>query len=423
MGKIEVIGVGLDGTLGLSDRLLAIIQQATILVGTQRLLDYFPTFAGKKILLENLSGTLAILSTYLAQEELIVVLVTGDPLFFGLGRLLLNYLPAAQINFHPHLSSIQLAFSRIKVPWQDSRIISVHGRDLGQLSKILLQGSHKIAVLTDSVNNPQAIARLYLSLSLPTAYDLYICENLGSLTAEKITTIPYRDLNSFSQAKDMDFAKLNVVILLRRDDIKQKQLTPESLPLIGIKDENFLSFSDRPGLMTKKEIRLLILGQLELQTKQVIWDIGAGTGSVSVEIARLSPNSAIYAIEKTAMGVSLIQQNSQSMGINNITVIQGEAPAILAPLPSPDRIFIGGSGGNLSAILNICQTKLKVGGVIVLAFATIENINSSLAWFKAHNWQYSLLQVQISRSLPIANLTRFSPLNPVTIITGKLEKL
>ena len=194
----------------------------------------------------------------------------------------------------------------------------------------------------------------------------------------------------------------------------------ESLPLIGIPDSAFLSFSDRPGLMTKKEVRSLVIAELEIQANQIIWDIGAGTGSVSIEIARLSPSSQIYAIEKTAIGITLITQNSQRFAVSNIKPISEKAPVSLQALPKPDRIFIGGSGGNLRPILDTCQSEINPRGIIVLAFATIEHLNEARQWAQQNNWQDSLLQVQLSRSLAIANLTRFNPLNPVTII--KLQK-
>ena len=172
--------------------------------------------------------------------------------------------------------------------------------------------------------------------------------------------------------------------------------------------------------MTKKEVRTLVIAELEIQANQVIWDIGAGTGSVSIEIARLSPSSQIYAIEKTAIGITLITQNSRRFAVDNIQPISQPAPTSLSELPSPDRIFIGGSGGNLRSILDTCQAKIKPQGIIVLAFATIEHLSETRQWAQANNWQNSLLQVQLSRSVAIANLTRFNPLNPVTII--KLQK-
>jgi precorrin-6Y C5,15-methyltransferase (decarboxylating) len=188
--------------------------------------------------------------------------------------------------------------------------------------------------------------------------------------------------------------------------------------MLGLPDETFVSFTDRPGLMTKREVRILILGELALQPEQIIWDIGAGTGSVSIEMARLSETSQIYAIEKTAIGSALIEQNCRRLQVKNVVSIHGTAPDILQHLPEPNRIFIGGSGGNLSLILDTCQARLSPRGIVVLALATLEHLNTALSWLNSYRWDYRLLQVQLSRSVPVGQLTRFTPLNPVTIVTA-----
>jgi precorrin-6Y C5,15-methyltransferase (decarboxylating) len=339
----------------------------------------------------------------------IVVLVTGDPLFFGLGRLLLTELPPEQLTFHPHLSAVQLAFNRIKVPWQDARVISAHGRSVDELIQALQQGADKIAVLTDGTNTPSAIARLLLALDLPSQYQFWVCENLGDKT-ERVQSW------SVAEMLEQTFAPLNVVVLLRSDSADQLDLA--TLPTLGLPDQLFLSFSDRPGLMTKREVRLLVLGELALKPGQIIWDIGAGTGSVSIEIARLFPSSQVYAVEKTSAGFALISQNCRRFQVENVIFIHGTAPDILHHLPTPDRIFVGGSGGNLSQILDVCS-RLASGGILVLALATLEHLNTALGWLKeSGSWNYQLLQVQLSRSVPVAQLTRFAPLNPVTIVSA-----
>ncbi|GFE68839.1 precorrin-6y C5,15-methyltransferase (decarboxylating) subunit CbiE [Chroococcus sp. FPU101] len=408
---IDVVGIGLDGVSGLTETVRKVVEEATILVGSNRHLDYFPNHLAKKIVLKDIQQTLIEVQEQLLNQEKIVILVSGDPLFFGLGRLLLEQFPSEILQFHPHLNSVQLAFNRIKVPWHDAQIVSVHGRALDELNQLLQKGVEKIAILTDSVNNPVAIAGFYLSLEITTQYNFWICENLESET-EKITQFLAQDLVLKS---DNDFAGLNIVILIRQEN---NHIHLNNLPLFGITDSNFLAFKDRPGLMTKREIRLIILGELSLQEKQIIWDIGAGTGSVSIEIARLCTSSQIYAIEKTAIGINLIEQNCQRFKVTNVNPIYGIAPNILENLPSPHRIFLGGSSGKLDTILSFCSQKLENKGIIVLALATLENIHQSLLWFNENNWQYKLLQVQISRSTTVGELTRFSPLNPVTIITA-----
>jgi precorrin-6B C5,15-methyltransferase / cobalt-precorrin-6B C5,C15-methyltransferase len=410
---LEVIGIGLDGTTGLSENVKRLIESAAILVGSDRHLSYFPTHPAKKIVLGNFLEAIEVIKQHL--EENIVVLVTGDPLFFGLGRLLLEKLPSEQLRFHPHLTSVQLAFNRLKVPWQDAKIISVHGRSLDKLMPLLQQGVEKIAILTDDKNNPSAIARFYQELDLPTPYDFLICENLGG-SNEKVTHFAATEISKLAFLSNQDFVSLNIVILLRQK--KEELLNLDTLPLFGLPDSAFLSFEDRPGLMTKREIRLIVLGELALAPQQVIWDIGAGTGSVSIEMARLCPTAKIHAIEKTAMGINLIEKNCQRFQVNNVIPVGGTAPDSLTKLPSPHRIFIGGSGGNIASILKTCQEKLQADGILVLALATLENLNDSLVWLSERNWNYRLLQVQISRSVSIGNMTRLSPLNPVTIVTA-----
>ena len=412
--KISVVGIGLDGATGLSKSAKEVVERATVLAGSKRHLGYFTQSSAEKIYLTNLKTGIEAIAKLNPTKHSVVILASGDPLFFGIGRLLLASFDAEQIQFYPHFSSIQLAFSRLKVPWQDASLISVHGRSTDELIKLIKQGKEKIAVLTDNNNHPAAIALLYLALDLPVEYSFYICENLGD-TTENIQHFSPQQITQLSNLESNDFAALNVLILLRQT---QEDLDTDKLPLIGLSDSSFLSFSDRPSLITKKEIRIAILGELSLQPKQTVWDIGAGTGSVSIEIARLCPNSEVYAIEKTGMGSTLITKNSQRFKVNNLHSINGKAPEALSNLPHPNRIFIGGSGGNITDILHTCSQKLKENGIIVMAFATIEYQYRAIDWLNNNSWQYRLLQLQIFRSTPISNLTRFTPLNPVTIITA-----
>jgi precorrin-6Y C5,15-methyltransferase (decarboxylating) len=428
---VQVIGIGLDGAAGLTEAMRHRIEQATLLVGSARHLSYFPDHPAEKLVLSNFrtaidkiralvtasSNVSSNVSSNLTPNAAplsapsIVVLASGDPLFFGFGRLLLAELPADWLTFHPHLSAVQLAFSRIKLPWQDAQLISAHGRSLDELTKALQQGAEKVAVLTDGTNTPAEIARLVLSLDIPTQYQIWVCENLGG-PAERVQSFTPESLIMHG------FDPLNVVVLLRLQDSVRQPLNLQSLPLLGIADPHFLSFTDRPRLMTKREIRILALGELALQPQQVVWDIGAGTGSVAIEMARLCPTNQIYAIEQTAAGLSLIQQNCQRFQVENVTPIHGTAPEALGNLPAPDRIFIGGSGGKLASILDCCSQRLRPQGLMVLALATLEHLTQAIQWLDAQpSWQHQLLQIQLARSVPVANLTRFSPLNPITLLT------
>ncbi|MBR8829775.1 MAG: Cobalamin biosynthesis bifunctional protein CbiET [Chroococcopsis gigantea SAG 12.99] len=416
MKQIQVVGIGLNGSQGLAEDIQEIIHQSTVLVGSDRALSYFPDYSGEKIILGDIFSVFSQVAYYFHRGESVAILVSGDPLFFGLGRLLLEKFPPENLSFYPHLTSVQLAFNRLKVPWQDARFVSVHGRSLEGLKSLLQEGVDKIAILTDTENNPCAIASFYLSLSLPISYHVYICENLES-PEEQIVDFPPEEIYKLAN-NYRNFSNLNIVVFLRQKNV----ITPQELPLLGLPDEVFHSFSDQPGLMTKKEIRTCILGEMSLYNNQIIWDIGAGTGSVSVEMARLSPTSRIYAIEKTAMGISLIQKNCQQLEVTNVTPIYGTAPEILEDLPAPHRVFIGGSGGNLENILTIGAGKLQADGLIIISLTTLEHQNTCLTWLKQHGWNYYITGIQINRSIAVGKYTRLSPLNPVTLVVANPGK-
>ncbi|MBE9242202.1 precorrin-6y C5,15-methyltransferase (decarboxylating) subunit CbiE [Synechocystis salina] len=413
---IHVVGIGLDGAEGLTRSVLALIAEAKMLAGGDRHLGYFPQYGEKSLVIKNFSADLNKIKQIhqtLGSGEIIVVLASGDPLYFGLGRLLLEKFSAVQLKFHPHVSSIQLAFNCLKMPWQDATIISAHGRANDLLKQALQKGAEKLAILTDGQNHPGAIANLCLSLGLTTTYQAWVCENLG---AENERIQPF-DLSSLAPLTAGNFASLNVVVLVKQKP-ENNPIDPKQLPIFGIADHYFASFKDRPGMITKQAIRVQILAALALRPRQIIWDIGAGTGSVAIESARLCPQGKIFAIEKTSAGQQLIEQNCQRFQVENVALVAGPAPEFLSDLPTPDRIFIGGNGGQLMPILQACGERLQRDGLVVMAIASLEHLSLALGWFKQQQWQVKVQQVQISQSVKFAELTRFDPLNPIYLLTA-----
>lgn len=415
MAPIHVVGMGLDGLAGLTIVTQELILQATLWIGSDRLLGYLPDRPIPRLRFVDIAEIIDPIQTHLQSqtEPLVVIFATGDPLFFGLGRFLLEVFPADWLTFHPHYSAVQLAFHRLKRPWQDAVVLSGHGRSLAGLVTALQRGTEKIAIYTDSQQSLGAIAQLYQSLKLPVTYQAWLCEDLGG-SGERIESINLDNPNSAQP-----LSPLNIVILLRQPQHLEQDAT--TLPLLGLGDNEFYSFPDRPGLITKREVRVLILAELALsQDVAVVWDIGAGTGSVSIEIARLLPQAQVYAIEKTAIGDQLIRKNCDRHQIHTITPIRGTAPAALAPLPAPDRVFIGGSGGAIQDILVYVWPKIRPGGIVVLALATLEHQGDVLQWCQQINQSPQLLQINLNRSVPLSSYTRLEPLNPVMLI--RLEK-
>ncbi len=405
---LHVVGIGLDGIPGLNPPAQQAIAQATVIAGSEAHLSVLQEQlkdhpAQRLPLTGSVESWLHQLAAQLAQSS-VVMLASGDPLFFGIGRLLLDTFPREQLIFYPHISSIQLAFSRIGIPWQEAQIISLHGRDTTVLDQAIKQGKSLIALLTDPICNPAAIAEQIVALKPTQNYQIWICSRLGSPDEQVIAL----DLD---QVKSHTFSEPLVMVLVARPD---PDPLPQTLPTLGIPDAWFHTYSDQPGLITKAEIRVQILGLLQLPNSGVIWDVGSGTGSVAIEIARLVPQSTVYAIEKRAAGIQLIGKNRQRFQTQNLEIISGTAPDALAPLPDPCRVMIGGGGQDLAQILAVIQQRLCPGGIVVTSFATLEAATQGIQSLR--NWSPQLLQINVARSVAIAGSTRWSPLNPVMLL-------
>lgn len=409
MNKLHVVGIGLDGIDGLSASVRSLLQRSPVISGPTPHLNRVSSCGGRKLQLPKSVQQWPDCLHQELQASDVTLLATGDPLFFGIGRLLTQHFPPEQLQFYPHLSCIQLACNRLHIPQQNLTTISIHGRSPDALIAALKQGHSPIAVLTDAHHSPGAIAHLVSQLQLPARYQLSVCSQLGD-PDEQIDTYAASQLN---ELQSLPFAVPNIVILQKAsaDDIDLSHL-----PIVGIPDHYFLTFPDRPGLITKQEVRTLSLSLLQLPTSGVIWDVGAGTGSVAIEIARLAPRATVYAVEKDAVGLELIAANARRFQTPNVTAIAGAAPESLADLPAPDRVFVGGGGQSLLDILQTCTQRLRPGGSMVGNFATFENCHQAQRYFKSVNFCVRLLQVNLARSVAIAQSTRFSPLNPVTLV-------
>jgi precorrin-6Y C5,15-methyltransferase (decarboxylating) len=411
--RLYVIGMGLDGVAGLSDRARSLLAQAPCIAGYPSYLRLVEGYPGDRISLSGAVQDWVALLRHQLQTRSLVLLASGDPLYFGIGRLLTEHLDRQQVVFIPHVSAVQLAFSRLGIPWQTATVVSVHGRSADHLITALRQGKTPIALLTDGDYTPAAIASLIQDLRLPAAYCMHVCSRLGAVD-EAIAPC------SLDDAMQREFPMPNVVVLERQ------AMSPDlaTLPLLGIADGDFHTFADQPGLITKQEVRVLAIALLQVYPGQTIWDVGAGTGSVAVELGRLLPDAQIYAVEATAAGVTLIQANCDRFQVNNISVISGRAPAALIDLPRPHRIFIGGGGADLADILHTCRDRLHPGGRLLVSVATLEAIATAQGLLRDWQWATQLTQVTIARSTtlktrpPAPDATRWLPLNPVTLIVG-----
>ena len=393
---MKMIGIGDSGAAGLLPQYIEWINDCDVLVGGERHLAFFPSFKGEKLVIKG--GLKPLIETLQKETRNVVILVSGDPLFYGLGGVLAKKL---SIEIYPYTSSIQLAFSKMQESWQDAYITSLHGRPIkGFAQKI--DGRKKVAILTDEINSPQAIAT-YLKRFGMLEYDAFIAENLEG-TQERCRFM------SLDEMENETFSPLNVVILKQREEVRRSA--------IGIDDTAFYQRKPDKGLITKKEIRVLCLNELQIKEDSVVWDIGTCTGSVAIEAAKIAREGAVYAIEKNEGDLENCFMNQQKHR-TDFTAILGRAPERLDEFPDPNAIFIGGNGGNMQHLLALCIERLQNGGRLVMNIATIENLAEAMGHLKSLGCEVTVLQAQISRSKPILNLTRFEPLNPIFIVTAQ----
>lgn len=398
--SIKLIGIGDDGAPSLLPLYRDWIEQCEVLVGGERHLAFFSTFEGEKWVIK---GSLKqLLERLQAESRQVVVLASGDPLFYGIGGYLSKHL---QVEVYPNLSSIQLACARMGESWQDMYVTSVHGRSIKGLAQ-RIDGQAKIGLLTDEENSPAAIANYLLSFGM-TEYRAFVAENLGG-AAEKTAWFSLEEMAHGS------FSPLNVVIL-------KKQGEAPVWPF-GIDDEQFAQRKPDKGLITKKEVRVLSIMNLRLKQDSVVWDIGTCTGSVAIECARLARQGQVFAMEKNEADLDNCKENMKKFRVD-LTAVHGKAPAGLENFPDPDAIFIGGSGGEMKELLHQCCTRLRPEGRIVLNAVTIENLSEAKQIFEAEGFEVQISLVQVSRSKPILTMTRFDALNPVYIITAKRSRL
>ncbi|ARU61494.1 cobalamin biosynthesis protein CbiE [Tumebacillus avium] len=397
--KIHVIGLGDDGDVAPEQH--ALIYRSNILIGGERHLAFFPDFEGETWVIKGALNELV--KKIQAAKGIITVLASGDPLFYGIGGYLAQKLDGVVI--HPHFSSVQLAFARLGVSWQDAYIASLHGKPIHGLAQ-KIDGRDKVALLTDDKQTPAVIADYLLSFGM-TEYQAFVAENLGG-TSERCGRYGLEEL------KGQTFSPLNVVLLLK----KAGHAAPHWG--LGIDDDQFSQRKPDKGLITKKEVRVLSLSELNLRPDSSVWDIGTCTASVAIEAARIAREGAVYAIEKNEPDLQNARENAQKFRAD-ITFVHGKAPEGLQNWPDPDAVFIGGSGGEMADLLKLCAERLRPNGRIVLNAATIETLYEATQTFAAVGLTTRVTLLQTSRSKPILHMTRFEGLNPIYIITAYKE--
>jgi precorrin-6Y C5,15-methyltransferase (decarboxylating) len=401
---VHVIGMGL-GPADLTASHLALIERATVLVGGKRHLSFLAqTSAVKKEISSPVSGVLDFIEAHMA-DGLVVVLASGDPLFFGIGKTLISRLGSDRVVIHPNVTSMAAAFARLKLPWQDASWVSLHGRDnMSALAKAM-DDKDLLCLLTDPKNDPWVVKK-QVDVHDYT-WQMWVLENLGA-SNERIVSMD--EATDVTQA----FAQPNVVVL-QKGDLKD----PAGPLRLGTPDNWFVH---EKGLITKAPVRVLSLAALELAPDNMLWDLGAGSGSVGLEAALFLPDGWVYAVEKNQQRVDQIKANAGRFNIKNLSVIQAQLPHGVADLPRPDRVFIGGSGKHLDQVLDVVAMVLNPLGRIVINTVLMETLHLAVSVLEEKGFDVDLAQAQISKSRNMPWGRRMDALNPVWIIAAQKGK-
>jgi len=417
----KIIGVLDNGVHGLTTDTLSIIQSASVVIGAARTLKLFSeqiAHAEQKDLTGHLKQVPAWITEALHAKQEVVVLATGDPLCHGIASYLYKKLSADQLQIIPNISSIQLAFAQIGLSWQDAQIASVHSQDAGEWSKgagpehgfyALLQAllNHdKLAILTGPENTPDRIAKMMLIENIADQFEISVAENLlcadeKVLHGQSVEFIAEQSFNG------------NDIVILNRKQPSQPNI------LFGLQDSDFHQRKPDKGLITKREVRAVSLARMQLKSDSIVWDIGAGSGSVGLEAARLCKQGYVYAIEKNSADFEIAAKNADQLGIYNYHLINNKAPVGLDNWPNPDAIFVGGTGGELADLIKLCLSRLNSEGWLVMNFVTIENLTTAIESLKNLDANWDMTQLQASRSQPILHMHRMQAENPVWIVSAQ----
>ena len=351
--KFIVIGISDAPEPSFSSEVLEVIKQGKIFSGGKRHHEIVASLLPADALWIDITTPLdAVFLQYQSLTSDIIVFASGDPLFFGFANTIQRKMPEAEILLYPTFNSLQLLAHRLVIPYHDMRIVSLTGRPWPEFDKALIERTTKIGILTDKEHTPATIAQRMIDYGY-TSYQMHVGEHLGNPSLEHVTTL------SLEEASQHEFSHPNCLIIEQQGEMPTRPF--------GISDANFTLLDGREKMITKMPIRLLTLQALELRKKNVFWDIGFCTGSISIEARLQFPHLHVCAFEIRPECEAIIQENTRKFGAPGIDVHIGDfLNADLSVLPRPDAVFIGGHGGHLKEIMAKVKTVLAENGCIVM---------------------------------------------------------
>lgn len=378
---------------------------ADLVVGAARHLEAAVLPGGaRRLVLGPLAPALDVIDGYASAGRRVVVLASGDPGFFGIVRALGARFGAAALDVRPSAPSVAVAFARAGLSWDDAVVVSAHGRDLRTAVNVC-RAHRKTAVLTGPGAGP---AELGAALARTGAdRTLVVAAGLGSAGESVVTVSP-------AEAAGRDWGDaVSVVLCLRPGPAPAAAVTvagPAAAPAGWALPEE--DFSHRDSMVTKSEVRALVLARLGPRTGELVWDIGAGSGSVAVECARFG--AAVTAVDKSAEAVDRVRANAGAHGVD-VEAVVGRAPGVLGQLPDPDAVFVGGGGSEVAAVVAACARRAR--RAVVVTLAAVDRVAEVRAALAAAGLAPDGVLLHSSRLAPLpGGVTRLAAANPVFVL-------
>lgn len=409
--RIRIVGIGDDGLQGLTAQAKRFIDEAEILIANASLLEKIPPGDAQRI---TADGDLETLCETIDQigDRRTVLLTGGDPLFYGISRYLTDALGKDRFEVVPHVSTMQLAFARVKESWDDAYLSNLATQPLDRVVDAI-RTAERVGLFTTDAIPPGMVAEALLDRRIDY-FTAYVCENLG--TPDE--TVTQGDLASI---RGQSFSPLNVMVLVRRQGAADRPTDAARRRIFGNPDDGFLQSRPKRGLLTPQEVRCIALGELDLMPESVVWDVGAGSGSLAIEAAALAPRGQVFAIEMDAEDYGLMLENAKRFDVPSLVPIHGQAPEAWAELPDPDAIFVGGTGRMVPDLVAAAVTRLAAGGRIVVNVSSPDSLVAVQAAIDRAGFRSEVRMIQISRSQHQLDRVRLESLNPTFLILGRRQ--
>ncbi|KAB8187832.1 precorrin-6y C5,15-methyltransferase (decarboxylating) subunit CbiE [Microbispora catharanthi] len=404
MRPVSVVGIGADGWAGLTDAARAELIAADVAVGSARQLALLPaSVAPERVPYPSplVAGLPGLLDTHAGRA--VVVLASGDPMFFGVGATLARLLGPERLRVLPHVSSVTLACARLGWPAEGVETVSLVGRPLAALTAALAPG-RRVLVLSADAGTPARVAALLTERGYG-ASRVTVLGDLGAATESR------RDGTAAGWPGAEPMPALNIVAVTCAD-------VPDAEPLgwvSGLPDDAYES----DGQLTKQEVRAVTLAKLAPLPGELLWDVGAGSGSVAIEWLRVHPSCRAVAVERDPVRADRVRHNADALGVPRLRVVIGSAPDALHGLPAPAAVFVGG-GVTGAGVVETCWAALAPGGRLVANAVTVESEAVLATWHARLGGD--LVRLSVQRASPVGGFTGWRPLMPVTIWTARKER-